>query len=356
MPSRWLRWEPSTHIFEYSTDFAASWNPLPLNASILTEGVISAARLPPGLPSNAGDNIWTGTNIFQGVAPGLIFNETDQGADLKRSSLYIDGGILRYVTTTDIGALLAERFTVKRDGAITSTASSESTFNINIVGPGGINIVNANADQNSYAFLNLHNNAGPRAYIRAYHSTNPSAADRVDFGANGVGGAALVANAGNIQFYVQNGFKLTLTTTDAKFAGTITSKGRAFADGVWQTVPWAAGNFTASTGAWTVDSADQIHVRYTYLSGNSMLVSFDIRASSVSAVTSYLYLKVPDGKSSLGSSNGGGVGSNNGAVVPIGVFGLAGPVIYITPGPVGTTWAISANNTSVGGSIILDVN
>lgn len=42
----WQRWNQSTHIFEVSSDNGGVWNPLPLNASVITEGVIDAARLP----------------------------------------------------------------------------------------------------------------------------------------------------------------------------------------------------------------------------------------------------------------------------------------------------------------------
>jgi len=40
----WQRWNQSTHIFEKSDNDGASWVPLPLSATILSEGVITRAR------------------------------------------------------------------------------------------------------------------------------------------------------------------------------------------------------------------------------------------------------------------------------------------------------------------------
>jgi microcystin-dependent protein len=46
--SNWLRWNVTSHIFEYSTDNGATYVPLPLNASILNEGSLNPAVIPGG--------------------------------------------------------------------------------------------------------------------------------------------------------------------------------------------------------------------------------------------------------------------------------------------------------------------
>jgi len=51
--SNWLRWNDSTHIFEYSTDNGATYVPLPLNASVLNEGTLNPAVAPAGMPSGS---------------------------------------------------------------------------------------------------------------------------------------------------------------------------------------------------------------------------------------------------------------------------------------------------------------
>ena len=370
MATRWMKWNEGTHIFEYSTD-GVTFNPLPLDASILTQGVIDPARLPPTVPNLGQNNIFTGIPAMSLISanPLIRWSETTQAVGSKNWDTAI-GGAGFYLRTYDDawatpnnilqitrGGTFVWTPSVAGDNSIISAAAGRVALNLRVTNPGA----------GTYAHFGLGTDLSPyTGVIQAFSSTYTASAEP-DF-QNGLsikaalaGGMSLIcqqATAG-IRFYTGGSAVKRLEITSAGnlvASGTLTTKGRAVADGVWTTVPHSAANFTASTGTWTVDAADQIHLRYTYLSGNSMLVSFDIRASSVSAITSYLYLRVPDGKASLGSTNGGGSGSNNGAVVPLGVFGLSGSVIYITPGPVGVTWAASVNNTSVNGSVILDVN
>lgn len=42
----WQRWNQTTHIFEKSTDDGANWTPLPLDGSIISEGLLSVSRIP----------------------------------------------------------------------------------------------------------------------------------------------------------------------------------------------------------------------------------------------------------------------------------------------------------------------
>jgi hypothetical protein len=48
----WERWNQATKIFEKSTDNGSSWTPLGLDASIITQGLIDPARLPPASGGN----------------------------------------------------------------------------------------------------------------------------------------------------------------------------------------------------------------------------------------------------------------------------------------------------------------
>lgn len=52
MATQWMRWNETTHIFEYSTDGGATYVPLPLNASVLNEGTVSPS-VAPGLPAGS---------------------------------------------------------------------------------------------------------------------------------------------------------------------------------------------------------------------------------------------------------------------------------------------------------------
>lgn len=63
----------------------------------------------------------------------------------------------------------------------------------------------------------------------------------------------------------------------------------------WEDVPFAAGNFTASAGTWTVASADQVMYKVARLY-DQVMVWFDIATSSTSAgMTTSLYITLPNG-------------------------------------------------------------
>jgi hypothetical protein len=84
----WQRWNQSTHIFEKSTDNGSSWSPLGLNASIITEGVMDPARLPPVTPLPANIAYTHVNNYFvpQTLQSGNIIN----GANMLTT--YVDPG------------------------------------------------------------------------------------------------------------------------------------------------------------------------------------------------------------------------------------------------------------------------
>lgn len=84
----WQRWNQTTHIFEKSTDNGVVWTPLGLNASIITEGVMDPARLPPvaPLPANIAYNNINNNFVAQTIGSGSIFN----GANMLTT--YVDAG------------------------------------------------------------------------------------------------------------------------------------------------------------------------------------------------------------------------------------------------------------------------
>jgi hypothetical protein len=60
----WQRWNQTSHIFEKSVDNGASWTPLPLSASIITEGTIPIARQWPTTAYTDVSNVFTLNNTF----------------------------------------------------------------------------------------------------------------------------------------------------------------------------------------------------------------------------------------------------------------------------------------------------
>ncbi len=75
----------------------------------------------------------------------------------------------------------------------------------------------------------------------------------------------------------------------------IFEKGRVVALGHWTSVAYAAGNFTASAGTWTVDSGDVTTYAYA-LDGQKMTVAFYINNTDVSNAGAVLRIKIPDSK------------------------------------------------------------
>ncbi|HET9129375.1 MAG TPA: hypothetical protein VFO86_00420, partial [Terriglobia bacterium] len=116
MATRWLRWNTTSHIFEYSTD-GVTFNVLPLNASILNEGSLSDARLSANVPLLNVANIFTGNPTrLSAAAPSLQYNETDQGAGLKNWSWGVDGGVFSLVQLDDAFASPVTLLSLTRGG------------------------------------------------------------------------------------------------------------------------------------------------------------------------------------------------------------------------------------------------
>ena len=123
----------------------------------------------------------------------------------------------------------------------------------------------------------------------------------------------------------------------------------------WHEVPFAAGNFTANTGTWTVASADQQLFRYSKL-GQLMVVSFFLEDTTTgSGMGNELRITLPKGLAASATAFTG----------PLTIRGSVDTEGYITTG--GTTklycyrtdhaaWPSSiTNNLDIRGMIALDV-
>ena len=76
----WMRWNDTSHIFEQSFNDGASWAVLPLNASVINEGAINIARLPPNVAYNNLNNNFTVNQTTLGLAvtgPYSVLSITD---------------------------------------------------------------------------------------------------------------------------------------------------------------------------------------------------------------------------------------------------------------------------------------
>jgi hypothetical protein len=131
---------------------------------------------------------------------------------------------------------------------------------------------------------------------------------------------------------------------------------RTTAMGVWTTVAYNAANFTADSGSWTVDDADEI-VSVVRVD-DTMIVSFRILTSDVSATPADLMIAIPGGLTAVravnttciivnagGNSECGQVRVNAGETV-IRISRIAGAGNFSTT---------AADNTSVVGQITFEV-
>lgn len=92
---------------------------------------------------------------------------------------------------------------------------------------------------------------------------------------------------------------------NASVAGTLTVTGATTLsnDVTSGNVAYTAGDYTASTGSWTVDSADKVTLHYVRL-WSVMLLSFEIANTDVSASTLNLRIKLPESKTIAKASHG----------------------------------------------------
>jgi len=140
----WQRWNQTTHIFEKSENNGASWVPLPLSASIITEGAI------PGVaytavqnnftsrqiiyPSSGSPNPYYGLEIqgcpqIGGDHPGMIFNSTNQPLDGKKWRIVAYQGSLSIEALNDAETgVLATPITCRRDGTLTGINIQASNY------------------------------------------------------------------------------------------------------------------------------------------------------------------------------------------------------------------------------------
>jgi hypothetical protein len=116
--------------------------------------------------------------------------------------------------------------------------------------------------------------------------------------------------------------------------------------GHWIPIPYNAGNFTAATGAWTVEAADVEMLAYTLI-GRTAIVAFNIFGSSVSAATQTLRIALPvtaAAPSAVTPFHG-----FDGAWL-IGAAQPSGATLILRKDPFGSTnWATTTNGTHLYG-------
>lgn len=130
--------------------------------------------------------------------------------------------------------------------------------------------------------------------------------------------------------------------------------------GLWQNVTFAAGNFTGSTGAWTLQSGDQVKYRYMVI-GKTMFVSFDLVTTTVINAGDQLRITIPNG-AVIAANVGPDYNSirfidNGGAASTAGMVQATTGATFLTlfTAGAGTGFAAAADTTAVRGEIFFEI-
>lgn len=128
--------------------------------------------------------------------------------------------------------------------------------------------------------------------------------------------------------------------------------------GPWVTPTYAAGDYTASSGTFTVDAGDVLSNAYV-LKGRTLTWAFQLDSASVSATPASLRIKIPGGftlgpnrviASLSGNDNGAG------AVPCFADFAAGGTLVNVYHNAAASgTWATATNTTGIYGTVTVEV-
>ena len=220
MASRWIRWNTTSHIYEFSTNFGSSWGALPLDASILNEGTLADARLSANVPLLNAANIFTNAApiSIQNATPYLELKETDQGADLKFWRVEAEGAVFRIQKLTDALAS-TDLITADRNGYLTisNQAAGAHAINGNFNGDLSFGLRNSSAGAAARSILGIGNDSAiNRASITEHSSgfttANVAVADGLLIQNLGAGGINIYSNNASGAFNIFTG-----ASTSARF-------------------------------------------------------------------------------------------------------------------------------------------
>jgi len=128
--------------------------------------------------------------------------------------------------------------------------------------------------------------------------------------------------------------------------------------GAWITPTFAAGDYTAETGNWTVDAGDVVAFRYQ-LSGRMLSVIFNIVGTDVSATPAYLIRAVPGGfTNTTAFSTPSVVVSNAGGATAVGLINIPASstsMRFYATEALGAWSSTSSDNTFAIGTVSIEV-
>jgi hypothetical protein len=129
--------------------------------------------------------------------------------------------------------------------------------------------------------------------------------------------------------------------------------------GAWTAVTHSAGNFTAASGDWTVESGDQLTYAYMVIN-KTLTLAFTLNTTTVSATPASLRIAIPGGYTPARAMVTIVRLADN-SVERLGLASVSSAATYVTVAPISltgasvTTLAASTNATSVQGIMTFEV-
>lgn len=126
----------------------------------------------------------------------------------------------------------------------------------------------------------------------------------------------------------------------------------------WTTPAYSAGNFTASSGSWGVDSGDVTTYAYLYdASTHTMTLAFIIQATDVTATPTNLRIAIPLSKVATKQMESLGYGQDASSTNEVVRLEILAAGTYVSVYRLSGTWSTTASdNTTVVGQITFQVN
>lgn len=128
----------------------------------------------------------------------------------------------------------------------------------------------------------------------------------------------------------------------------------AYEQGGWITPTFAAGDYTAATGTWTVAAGDVTICKYK-LSGRTLEFTLALVTTDVSATPASLRRAIPGGFTPAAMALQLTRVSDNGAAVAVGVVQPSGSNLLFFATLAGGAWATAAATTSMDANLRLEV-
>jgi hypothetical protein len=135
--------------------------------------------------------------------------------------------------------------------------------------------------------------------------------------------------------------------------------GHSVNEGSSTDIVYSAGDYTASSGSWTVDNADVVAgANYYVIIGKQMTWNFFLQNTTITGTPANLFIAIPGGF--LADSRSDGIlalSNNGGAFVPaeMQITGSGVSVIQLYPGLNGGAFAAGSNNNALKGNITFQI-